>query len=607
MRPGGASPGLLDDPLLETRRRHGLAEAAAGATAARARRLSDARLVVFAVGLVFSLWIMKAQPQAWGWLGLPVVAFVGLVLAHGRARRAATLAAATRDVQAASLRRQTGAWEGHGPTGEGLLAPEPPPLYAVDLNLFGDGSLFQLVATAGSPLGLRVLASWLSHPTDAATVAARQAAVGELRLALDLREQLAVRGSLVAEDLDRQSLLDWAADRSPAPGARLRPLIDALSLLGAAALGGWLAGWWPFFPLGLVLIADMALLGLCWRRLAASRAGLERAAPALAALASLLEVLERAPCAAPRLQQLQAAVTPGGERASVHLQRLAWQCERLAACQRNPFFAPFALLLHLHLRTAAALTAWRMRHGVTLAGWLDALGEYEALAALGGHAYEHPTHVFPRVHEGAACFRARALGHVLLPAARCVPNDLLLDDEHRLLLLSGSNMSGKSTLLRAVGVNLALALAGATVRAAALECTPLVLATSMRLVDSLRDGTSHFMAEAQRLARIDALTRGDRPVLYLLDEILHGTNSSDRRVGAGAVIRRLFERGALGVVTTHDLALAAIADELAPRAANAHLREGFEAGRMTFDYTLRPGVVTHGNALDLMRSLGLDV
>ena len=186
-------------------------------------------------------------------------------------------------------------------------------------------------------------------------------------------------------------------------------------------------------------------------------------------------------------------------------------------------------------------------------------------------------------------------------------NDVHLAADLAVLVISGSNMSGKSTLLRTVGVNAVLAQAGAPVRARRLRLSPLAVGTSMRIADSLQAGTSRFYAEIQRLRQIVDLAAGPRPLLFLLDEILHGTNSHDRRFGAEAIVRGLVQRGAIGLVTTHDLSLATIADALAPRAANVHFEDHLEDGRMTFDYQLRPGVVRKSNALELMRAVGLEV
>jgi DNA mismatch repair ATPase MutS len=230
------------------------------------------------------------------------------------------------------------------------------------------------------------------------------------------------------------------------------------------------------------------------------------------------------------------------------------------------------------------------------------------MCALAAYAFECPEAPFPEIADGGPLFVAEGIGHPLLPAARCVRNDLRLDAERRCLIVSGSNMSGKSTLLRAVGVNAVLAFAGAPVCARRLSLSPLALGAAIRIHDSLQGGSSRFHAEVTRIAELLRTAAGRAPLLFLLDEILHGTNSHDRRIGAAAIVHRLLERGAIGLVTTHDLALAAIADDGGGgTVSNVHFVDRVEDGRMVFDYRMRPGVVRRSNALDVMRALGIDV
>jgi DNA mismatch repair ATPase MutS len=228
------------------------------------------------------------------------------------------------------------------------------------------------------------------------------------------------------------------------------------------------------------------------------------------------------------------------------------------------------------------------------------------LLALGGYAFENPGDTFPEMVAGGPCFEAEGLGHPLLPADRCVGNTVCLGGDVRVLLVSGSNMAGKSTLLRAVGCNAILAQAGVPVRASRLRLSPLVLGATLRTQDSLQAGRSRFAAEIARLRQLLDLARG-APLLFLLDEVLHGTNSHDRRVGAEAIVRRLVAAGALGLVTTHDLALAELAEQLTSQVQNVHFTDRFENGTLAFDYRLRPGVVQSSNALALMRAVGLEV
>ncbi len=258
---------------------------------------------------------------------------------------------------------------------------------------------------------------------------------------------------------------------------------------------------------------------------------------------------------------------------------------------------------------ALAVEEWRRRSGAVVRRWLTAVGEMEALCSLASHAYENPGDPYPEITAGPPALEAAGIGHPLIPADRLVRNDVCLGggDGPRVLVVSGSNMSGKSTMLRTLGVNCVLAQAGAPVRARRLSLSPLSVGASIRLIDSLQEGVSRFYAEILRLRQILDLTEGGRPVLFLIDEVLHGTNSHDRRIGAEALVRGLVERGAIGLITTHDLALAEITGVLGARAANVHFEDHIENGQIHFDYLMRPGVVRKSNAIELMRQVGLEI
>jgi hypothetical protein len=354
----------------------------------------------------------------------------------------------------------------------------------------------------------------------------------------------------------------------------------------------------------LVMIVVVAFFGrrLSWR-VAGVIGAVERREPALALLAGLLAVLERQSFAAPRLIALRGALERDGVPASRQIERLR-RLVALLDARRNQFFAPFALLFLWSVHIAFAIERWRAESGREIVAWISAIGELEALLSLSSFAFEHPAFAMPEIIGGDALFDGDAVGHPLIPDDRRVPNDVRIGGELRLLIVSGSNMSGKSTLLRAIGVNTILALAGAPVCALRLRVSPMAVGASISLNDSLQEGASRFYAE---ILRIRDILRTPPPLLFLLDEVLGGTNSHDRRIGAEAIIRSLVTRGAIGLATTHDLALAQIAEELAPRGANVHFEDRVEDGRVTFDYHMRPGVVTKSNALELMRAVGIEV
>ncbi|HEY8459716.1 MAG TPA: DNA mismatch repair protein MutS, partial [Blastocatellia bacterium] len=309
---------------------------------------------------------------------------------------------------------------------------------------------------------------------------------------------------------------------------------------------------------------------------------------------------------APMLLRLRNELDADGKPPSRQIARLSRLIQILDSL-KNQFFAPIAFVLLIPAQLALAIERWRQRAGAKIPQWLGAVAEIEALSSLAGYAYEHPRDPFPELVDGEALFDGESLAHPLIAESRSVRNDVRLGAGPRALIVSGSNMSGKSTLMRTVGTNVVLALAGAPVRATRLRLSPLAIGASIHILDSLQTGASRFYAEITRLRQIVELTKGDLPLLFLLDEILSGTNSHDRLIGAEAVVRGLVERGAIGVVTTHDLALTRIVETLNGRAANVHFEDRLENGKMLFDYKMRPGVVRRSNALELMRSVGLQV
>jgi DNA mismatch repair ATPase MutS len=356
-------------------------------------------------------------------------------------------------------------------------------------------------------------------------------------------------------------------------------------------------------------LAAQSVVGLWFRpRVRTAIQSVDDRARDLALVAELAARLEREVFESDDLRALQARLAGSGAPASVEIHRLARLVDLLTSRQ-NQLFGPLSVLLFWATQLAWAIERWRQRAGRAVPDWLAVLGEFEALAALATFAAEHPEAAYPTLVPGPPRLDAHAVVHPLLPASSAVGNDVALGGEApHLLMVSGSNMSGKSTFMRAIGVNVVLAQAGAPVCAAALTLTPLVPAGTLRVQDSLQAGRSRFYAEITKLRQIVDLARTDGTgTLFLLDELLAGTNSHDRQQGAEGVLRGLLALGAIGVATTHDLAVAALVDRLGAPATSAHFADRFDEGGLAFDYRLRPGVVATSNALALMRSVGLDV
>jgi hypothetical protein len=573
----------------------------------RDRLLASARLAAFAAALALAWLAFASRALSAGWLAVPFAVFVALAVLHDRVFSARGRTRRAIGFHERALARLDGRFAGTGTTGEAFADPAHP--YAQDLDLFGRGSLFELLCAARTRPGEERLASWLLAPARPDALRPRQRAVAALAPRLDLREDLAVLGEDVRAAVDARTLAAWG-EEGELVEPWLLPASLALAAVAVLAAAGWAAGLTGPLPFAAVLLGEWGFTRSLRDPVARVLGGVERPAAELDVLALLLARLEREPFEDPRLRALQGALHGPGAPASARISRLVATVTR-TEWARNQLFAPVAFALSWTPLHAALVERWRRASGREIRRWLDAAAELEALSSLAGYAFEHPDDPFPEVLEldgsRTAVLRGEGLRHPLLSAA--VPNDVALGGEGpRVLLVSGSNMSGKSTYLRTIGVNVVLALAGAPVRAVRLALTPLHPGATLRIQDSLQAGTSRFYAEIMRLKELADLAEGDVPLLFLLDEILHGTNSHDRRIGAEAIVRGLVAKGAIGLVTTHDLALTELADEpRAPTLANAHFEDQVRDGEIAFDYRLRAGVVSHSNALALMRAVGLRV
>jgi hypothetical protein len=566
--------------------------------------IANARLTAFLAGVVIAGLAFGTGWIAASWLAVPIVLFVALVLWHRRidvARRRAERAAAFYERGLARIDNQ---WMGKGEAGTRYGDEHHP--NALDLDLFGTGSLFERLCTVGTRKGEDTLAAWLLSPAPLETIRGRQAAVVELRPRLDLREELALLAADLPGGIDLAALVTWGAAPPVLTGGWARIAATVLPAATMATLAGWcglVTGPAPFF-IALALQGGFALWLM--RRVHRVVQPVEDVAHRLALFAGVLNCLEQERFTSAYLRDFRQALDVSGMPPSRRIARLGRLADWLEA-QHDRLFALLAPLLLWTTQLAFAIEAWRATDGPAIARWLDAVGEFEALCALAAYAYENPLDPFPEIVPGGPLFSGEGLGHPLMPVTQCVRNDLHLGGDLRVLVVSGSNMSGKSTLLRTIGVNAVLALAGAPVRARAMRISPLVIGATLRIQDSLQAGRSRFYAEITRVRQLLDMAKGSPPLLFLLDEFLQGTNSHDRRLGAEGVLRTLIDYGAIGLITTHDLALAEIADRLAPRATNVHFEDQFKDGALVFDYRMRPGVVTTSNALALMRAVGIEI
>ncbi len=614
------SPSLGGKPRAEYAQR--LAERREGAEAqeSRHRTLGYIRIGVSVAAVVFA-FVVFDQGALWAlwWLLIPVAAVIWLgdrLRGVEDARRRATRGVA---FYGRALGRLEGRWAGQGESGSRFLDEHH--LYSSDLDIFGEGSLFQLLSSARTSMGEEVLAAWLTAPAAPDVVGERQQAVVELAPRLELREDLAALGEELLTGIHGEELMAWGEGEPVLKPSPFRIVACFLSVLGALAgcavvtyfmsvLGFYdLPGWAQIGLITYFWITVVLIGGVSWRfrkRTQKIIGSLEVSAKDLGLLAGVIGRLEAEQFASPRLAELRAALDVEGQPPSRRIARLNLLTD-LADSRRNQMMGLIGPLALWDLHLSYAIEDWRRVSGPALRRWLTAVAEMEALSSVAGYHYEHPDYVFAELTSESPSIEGEALGHPLLGEHEAVTNDLRIGGSPCVLVVSGSNMSGKSTMLRTIGMNAVLAQAGAPVRARRLRLSTLAISASIRTQDSLQEGTSRFYAEITRLHQIMEKAAESPPVLFLIDEFLHGTNSHDRRIGAEAIVRSLVERGAIGLVTTHDLALAHIADNLGPRGVNVHFEDHLEDGRMRFDYKMRPGIVKKSNAIELMRSVGLDV
>ncbi|MEN8144534.1 MAG: DNA mismatch repair protein MutS [Gemmatimonadota bacterium] len=596
----------LEEPAAEYRQRLAQRKADLAHAMARERIYGHVRLTVFLTGATLAWLFAGPKLLSPAWLILPLLGFIVLMVGHSRTTRRREVLERAVSFYQEGLDRLAGTWPGRGDGGRRFSDPEHP--YARDLDLFGPDSLFALLNVTRTRTGEERLAGWLLSAAEPHVVRARQAAVEELRSKLDLREDLAVLGADLAASVDTETLAEWSRAPTVLTEPRLPWVAGFCSLFTVSMIVAW------FVPAistgGIPLLTALALQTVVARvyrgRASTVIARVSHPAEELEVLATLLARFEAEQFESPLLVSLRERLITESRPPSERIASLGRLREMLDS-RRNQLFAPVAAVLMWGTQFAAAIERWRSRYGAAVPVWLETVAQLESLSALAGYAYEHPGDPFPELVEKGPRFEGQGLGHPLLHSG-CVDNDVRLNTDQALWIVSGSNMSGKSTFLRTIGVNAVLAQAGGPVRANRLTMSALAIGATLRVEDSLHKGASRFYAEISRLRSLVSIADESPPaLLFLLDEILHGTNSHDRLIGAEAVVRGLLERGAIGLVTTHDLALSKIADELSPRAANVHFADHLENGEIRFDYLVREGVVRKSNALELMRSIGLKV
>ncbi|OON68141.1 hypothetical protein B0919_15165 [Hymenobacter sp. CRA2] len=563
------------------------------------------RVAVFLAGAGGAWWLFRHDQNLPGlaWLVGCYVVFLVVMRWHGRVGYQLRQRQLLRLINEEELERLAGKLNGLD-AGERYQDPAHP--YTADLDVFGAHSLFQLVSRSTSRLGQDRLAGWLQAPADLPTLHARQQAVAELAPDVAWRQHWQARArQFPKQSDDPRPFLAWMHEPDFYQGRGW--VLAALVVLPPVALVGiglWLTGWSGW----LALVPLLLMYGLNYRFRQERDAVFERCMDmydVLRAYRDQLRHLEARPCETPRLAELRAQLLARGLPASAYVALLARIAQNFSLRWSTlaGFFANNLLLWDFFWMWR--LERWRRQLGGQLEPWLEVVAEVEALSSLAATQYAQPKWAVPVLADAPLTFVAEELAHPLIFNAGRVANDFATEGAGRTGLVTGSNMSGKTTFLRTVGVNAVLALAGGPVCAQALRIGPMQLFTAMRTQDNLAESTSSFYAELKRLRQLLDLTEVGQPVFFLLDEILKGTNSRDRHDGARGLIRQLHRRPASGLVSTHDLELGDLAQELAGFLTNYSFNSDIVGDEIRFDYRLTPGLCREFNASKLMQLMGI--
>jgi MutS domain V len=574
-------------------------------------RLSNARLTVFFMALVGFLWfIFKDNVLAsLTFVVTGIAAFLALMARHEkiilRERKSLQLA----QINSLGMERINGTWS-HFPVDGKEFAAEAHP-FTSDLDLFGPSSLYQLINTTQTDLGrLRLNEILISPPRLPQIIGQDQNMIQDLAPRLAWRQNFQAAGGFPPRfpgKEDPTQLIAWMHDPSfkfiDAPLAHLLRILPIFSLSFAL---------FAFFKLGSTALMTLPLL-LQWllsawygRQQGELLKGLNFQKKNLQIYHDMLELIELEKFTDPTLTSLNQGLTNAlGIRASVAIRRLLTIVEYLATRQ-NPILHFLVNSLFLwDIQWLWQIRKWRNDNASHFLPWLETIARIESLSSLAVLAFENPDWAFPLVAESGPLLEAKLMAHPLIPAKMRVGNDLRLSKPGEVLIITGSNMSGKSTLMRTVGVNLVLAYAGAPVCAQSFQCRPMQIYTSMRLRDDLEKRISSFYAELLKIKQIVEAARSGSKVLFLVDEIFRGTNSKDRHAGAMAVLRQLHDLGASGIVSTHDLELAQLEQMEPGFFRNQHFQETYTDGKIHFDFKIADGVSATTNAMHLLKMVGL--
>ena len=482
--------------------------------------------------------------------------------------------------------------------------------YSYDLDLFGRKSLFQALGRTCTHIGKQTLATWMQHHlTEKAAIETRQESIRDMSQRMEFREAFRVTGSINrGADSDEEEISRWSQTPSvlqhlwwvklclwAVPGINI--LLLALGLLHILSLSWFGMMFTVFVILSFGLIQRGTLIQETYGKKLKT----------LNRYAKLITLAKGETWQAPALRELTDKLDIDGHSPAEALMQLSKELDRLDLRNNQLLYVILEGSMFFQLRQIVRIERWKARYGKYLMGWLEAVGELDALCSLGTFAYNHPAYTYPTITNQPFCFLARNMGHPLMPEAQCVKNDAAIPSRPYFLIITGANMAGKSTYLRTIGVNYLLACMGCPVCCESLTLYPAQLITSLRTTDSLSDNESYFFAELKRLKRIIDLLDEGQKLFIILDEILKGTNSADKQKGSLDLIRQFMRLKADGIIATHDLLLGTLADQFPEYIRNYCFEADIKDNELTFSYRLREGVAQNMNACFLMRKMGITI
>ena len=576
----------------------------------RINRISLLRVLLFclAVAGVVSFWNKGWMPIA-GTLALTLLPFLMLIQYHNRLfwrKEYLEKEKETNFQELAALDNDFSTLD------EGREYIDPSHLYTYDLDVFGPHSLFQCLNRTCTPIGKDVLADWLNHHLeDKDEILRRQEAIKELADKYAFRQRFRIQGLMnKGQTADKAELLAWA--KSPILFRiynRYKYLPAMVTLLNAGCLGGVLAGFMTGNQWGILWFAIVLLSFLFTHKISKVQAVYGKKLQILGTYARLLKAIDEETFESALLKEVKEKIGSNRQQATQTIQKLVKLMNELD--QRNNYLMYTVLngCFFWELWQIMRIEAWKEAYAGELPGWLDAIGEMDALNSLGTFAYNHPEGYCYPVIDTSVAFKlcGKRLGHPLMPHGQCVTNDIRMDDRPAFIIITGANMAGKSTYLRTIGVNYLLACIGCPVYAEQMELYPAKLITSLRTTDSLNENESYFFAELKRLKLIiDKLKAGEQ-LFIILDEILKGTNSMDKQKGSFALIKQFMNLQANGIIATHDLLLGTLKDLFPQNIVNYCFEADITGDELTFSYQLRPGVAQNMNACFLMKKMGIAV